>query len=472
MIEQAILSGLVTSDKYTRKVIPFLQQEYFSEQSDKTLFTMIRSHIEEYNSCPSKDVLKIQLDDIKGINEQTAKEITQKIEGFNESFDYENEDWLMAKTEQFCKDKAVFNAVKQSILILDDAEGKVDRGAIPQILSDALAVSFDSAVGHDFLDDFSARYDFYHTRENKIEFDIEILNKTTKGGISRKALSCILAPTGVGKSLAMCHFAAANLMMGYNVLYVTLEMAEERIAERIDANLLDLTIDELHEIPREVYNSRISSVMKQTTGKLIIKEYPTSSANVNHFRFLLNELKLKKKFVPDVIFVDYLNICSSSRVKMAANVNSYSYVKNIAEEMRGLAVEFNVAIITATQTNREGLTSSDIDLTNVSESTGLSSTVDHMVALISTEELEASKMIMMKQLKNRWGDINTPKRFVVGIERGKMRLTNIDDPEKGLVDDKPTMDSTNFGERDAENGSKIKFGFKKNQKQAFSGAFS
>lgn len=472
MIEQTILSGLIANESYTRKVIPFINSSYFAERSDKIIFEMISAHLDEYNTLPSKEVLDISLDEKRGINESETKQIKQKIEAleFDQSTD---EAWLVDKTEKFCKDRAIFNAVKESIVILDDQDSKStkDRGSIPQILSDALAISFDTAIGHDFLDDFSQRYDFYHTKENKIEFDLDIMNKITKGGVSRKSLCCILASTGVGKTLAMGHMAASNLISGYNVLYITMEMAEERIAERIDANLLDLTLDELREIPKDVYVSRLNSVMKRTNGKLIIKEYPTSTANANHFRYLLNELKLKKKFVPDIIYIDYLNICSSARVKMSNSVNSYTFIKSIAEELRGLAVEFNVPIFTATQSNRDGANNSDIDLTNTSESFGLPATVDFMLAMISTEELEQLGQVMFKQLKNRWGDISTNKRFVTKINRSKMRLDDADDPSGQMVDDRPTMDKTAFGGRDQQEN-QIKTGRFKNKKPTFDGDFS
>lgn len=467
MLEQTILGALSANEKYMRKVYPFLNSTYFAEKSDRVIFEIASSFIDEFNTAPSKDVMLIQLKEVRGITDKEEKEIADKIKTLSYD-DTTDEDWLVKKTEQFCKDKAVFNAVKESILIIDGENKKLDRGAIPQILSDALAVSFDTNIGHSFLEDFNARFDFYHTKENKIEFDIDILNKITKGGVSRKALCCAMASTGVGKSLAMCHFAAANLMSGYNVLYITMEMAEERIAERIDANLLDFTLDELREVPRDVYASRIGSVMKQTTGKLIIKEYPTSSANANHFRYLMNELKLKKKFIPDIVYIDYLNICASSRVKMSGSVNSYTYIKSIAEELRGLAVEFNVPIFTATQSNRDGANNSDIDLTNTSESFGLPATVDFMIALMSTEELEQSGQILFKQLKNRWGDISTNKKFVVGIDRSKMRLYNIDNPTEGLIQDTPAMDKTTFGQRDS---AELSFGKKKGKKPAFDGDF-
>ena len=467
MIEQTILGALVSNEAYVRKTIPFLKEEYFGDYSEKILFNLISDHIDKYNTLPTRDILRISLADSTKLNETQASDIDKMITSLH--YDQATDgDWLLDQTEKFCQDKAVYNAVKESIMVLDGHNKTLDRGAIPTLLSDALSVSFDTNIGHDFLNDFQERYDFYHTKENKIEFDIEMLNKITKGGVSRKSLCMILAGTGVGKSLAMCHFAAANLMHGQNVLYITMEMAEEKIAERIDANLLDLTIDDLHEIPRDVYAGRVNGVMKRTNGRLKIKEYPTGSANVNHFRFLLNELKLKQKFVPDIIYVDYLNICASSRVKMSGSVNTYTFVKSIAEELRGLAVEFNVPVFSATQSNREAQTASDIDLTNTSESIGLPQTADFMIALISTEELEQLGQLMIKQLKNRWGDPATHRRFVVGIDRSKMRLFDCDDPEGGMVDDRPVMSKTSFGARDE---AEISFGTGKAKRQAF-GSFS
>jgi KaiC/GvpD/RAD55 family RecA-like ATPase len=602
MMDSVILSALVYDSDFARRVIPFLKDEYFADYNDKKLFNITVEYINKYNTLPTKEALKITLSDLRDVTESQSTAIAQKIDSL--SFDSSTDaNWLLEQTEKFCQDKAIYNAVKESILVLDGENKKLDRGSIPQLLSDALAVSFDPEVGHDFLEDFSKRYDFYHTKENKISFDLEMMNLITKGGISKKSLcvalaSCVhpdtpirirllngafgslekiikisnikelsksdstiqvsspdgwvsvigyvekdpvkehilyldngmsvrCAPehlfettfgweyakdlaliaekqhfltqdgwskgnvittdniipivdimvdhpnhryytngvsshnTGVGKTLLMTHFASANLMAGLNVLYITLEMEERKIAERIDANLLDLTIDDLHQIPKEAYVGRISKVMKQTTGRLVIKEYPTTSANVNHFRYLLNELKLKKKFIPDIIYIDYLNLCASSRVKMSGSVNSYTYIKSIAEELRGLAVEYNLPIFTATQSNREGANNSDIDLTNTSESWGLPATADFMIALISTESLESVGQILIKQLKNRWGDISKNKKFVVGIDRSKMRLYNVDNPEEGLVEDTPVMSKTSFGMRDENDTKKLTFSRKK-----------
>lgn len=608
MIESMILSGLIYNETFARKTLPFIREEYFSDNSDKIIYTSITEHINSYNTLPTKDTLLLVLGD-KSLSDSVYKETEQKVKDLN--FDQNTDlDWMVDQTEKFCQDKAIYNAVKESIMVLDGHNKNLDRGSIPQLLSDALAISFDPEVGHDFLQDFEKRYEFYHTKENKIPFDIEMLNKITKGGLSKKSLSVALAScvhpnttisvryrknysdwvqkdnfmifqvkelletgyqikvnspdgwveimtyvekdpeiehilqlengttvrcapkhlfettfgweyakdlaiegndrhfltinglvkgkvistefkipivdimvdhpkhryytngvsshnTGVGKTLFMCHFAAANLMYGQNVLYITMEMSEERIAERIDANLLDLTLDDLREIPKATYVNKVNKLMSNSVGRLVIKEYPTSSANTNHFRFLLNELKLKKKFIPDVIYIDYLNICSSSRVKMSGSINSYTYIKSIAEELRGLAVEFNVPIFTATQSNRDGANNSDIDLTNTSESWGLPATADFMIALISTEELESMGQIMIKQLKNRWGDLSTHRKFVIGIDRSKMRIFDVDDPEGGLIDDTPVMSSSKFGSRDEFENNTIQFSPKKKKSKTF-----
>ena len=360
-------------------------------------------------------------------------------------------DWIVEKTEKFCQDKALYNAVRESILVLDSKNSELDRGSIPELLTKALGVSFDSNIGHDFLEDADSRFDFYHLKEEKISFDLDMFNKITKGGLSKKSLSIALAGTGVGKSLFMCHCAAANLMSGLNVLYITMEMAEERIAERIDANLLDFTLDELRDVPKNVYQKRLARVKAKTHGKLIVKEYPTASAGSGHFRHLMSELRLKKNFKADVVYIDYLNICMSSRLKVGSNVNSYTYIKAIAEELRGLAVEFNVPIMSATQTTRSGFGNSDVGLEDTSESFGLPATADFMFALISSEELEQLGQIMVKQLKNRWGPIDQYKRFMVGIDRSKMKLYDAEiSAQEGMVDDRSVMDNTNFGKRQEE----------------------
>lgn len=447
MIEPLILGSLVHNEDYTRKVLPFLKEEYFDTFENKTIFSVIDDYIKTYNDIPTKDAMKISLDEKRNLNQDQFVKVTNIIDEL--SYDDKNtEEWLLDKTEKFCQDKALYNAIRTSILILDDKEKGLDKGSIPKVLQDALGVSFDNSIGHDFLENVDERYEFYHRKEDRVEFDIDLLNTITKGGLPRKSLNIILAGTGVGKSLAMCHFAATNLMHGKNVLYITMEMAEERIAERIDANLLDATIDDINLMPKDVYEKRIARVKGKTTGKLIIKEYPTASAGSAHFRHLLNELKMKKNFAPDIIYIDYLNICMSSRLKGGQNINSYTYVKAIAEELRGLAVESNVPLVSATQTTRSGFTNSDIGLEDTSESFGLPATADFMFALISTDDLEGLNQILVKQLKNRWADPNTHKRFVIGIDRAKMRFYNVEgSAQSDLVDDTPIMDNTHFGER-------------------------
>jgi replicative DNA helicase len=447
MIESLILGSLLHNEDYTRKVLPFLKEEYFDSLEQKEVFKIIDDYMSSYNGIPTKDALKISIDESKKFNQDQYKSITDTIEQL--SYDEANSlEWLVDKTEKFCQDKAIYNAVRRSILVLDEKDKEIDKGGIPKLLQEALGVTFDNNIGHDFLENVDERYDFYHRKEDRIEFDIDLLNTVTKGGIPRKSLNIILAGTGVGKSLAMCHFAATNLMHGKNVLYITMEMAEERIAERIDANLLDSTIDDVNMMPKDVFEKRIARLKGKTGGKLIIKEYPTASAGSGHFRHLLGELKTKKNFAPDIIYIDYLNICMSSRLKGGQNINSYTYVKAIAEELRGLAVEFNLPIVSATQTTRSGYTNSDIGLEDTSESFGLPATADFMIALISTEELEQLNQIMVKQLKNRWGDPNANKRFVVGIDRAKMRFYNAESSaQEDIVDDTPVMNNSNFGER-------------------------
>jgi replicative DNA helicase len=447
MIESLILGSLLHNEDYTRKVLPFLKEDYFDSVEQKEVFKIIDDYMSSYNGIPTKDALKISIDESKKFNQDQYKSITDTIEQL--SYDEANSlEWLVDKTEKFCQDKAIYNAVRRSILVLDEKDKEIDKGGIPKLLQEALGVTFDNNIGHDFLENVDERYDFYHRKEDRIEFDIDLLNTVTKGGIPRKSLNIILAGTGVGKSLAMCHFAATNLMHGKNVLYITMEMAEERIAERIDANLLDSTIDDVNMMPKDVFEKRIARLKGKTGGKLIIKEYPTASAGSGHFRHLLGELKTKKNFAPDIIYIDYLNICMSSRLKGGQNINSYTYVKAIAEELRGLAVEFNLPIVSATQTTRSGYTNSDIGLEDTSESFGLPATADFMIALISTEELEQLNQIMVKQLKNRWGDPNANKRFVMGIDRAKMRFYNAESSaQEDIVDDTPVMNNSNFGER-------------------------
>lgn len=421
-IETAILKHLLYDEDYTRKVLPFIKEEYFGDKSEKTVFGEILNFVTKYNSNPSFEALLIEMDK-KGMNDQ---EYSSCVDILNELNSTKNElskqEWLIDKTEKFCQDRAIYNGVVESVSILDGKSNTQDKGAIPDILQKALSVSFDNSIGHDYIENYEDRYDFYHKVEERIPFDLEYFNKITKGGLPKKSLSIVLAGPGTGKSLFMCHHAATCMSQGKNVLYITLEMAEERIAERIDANLLNVKVDDLMSLSREEFQKKIQRLRGKVVGKLIIKEYPTASASVTHFRTLLNELNLKKNFAPDIIFIDYMNICASSRVKMGTNVNSYTLVKNIAEEIRGLAVEFNVPIMTATQLNREGAVSSDPNMDNVSESFGTAATADMMFALISTEELEALHQIMVKQIKNRYSDPTKNKRFVIGADKSKMKL--------------------------------------------------
>ena len=419
-VEFLILRNLLHNEEYIRKVIPFVKAEYFEDTNQRIVFEEILKFVEEYNQPATSEVLCIETEKRKDINDTSFKEITHLI-GCLEDVPTEF-NWLIDTTEKWCRDRAIYLALMESIHIADGNDEKKNRDSIPTILSDALAVSFDTHVGHDYLVDYEKRYESYHRKEEKIEFDLEYFNKVTKGGLPNKTLNIALAGTGVGKSLFMCHVASSALLQGRNVLYITLEMAEERIAERIDANLLNVPIQDISELPKSMFESKVNNLAKKTQGTLIIKEYPTASAHAGHFKSLLNELALKKSFRPHIIFIDYLNICSSSRFRGGSNVNSYTLVKSIAEELRGLAVEFNVPIVSATQTTRSGYGSSDVELTDTSESFGLPATADLMFALISTEELEELGQILVKQLKNRYNDPTIHKRFVVGIDRAKMRL--------------------------------------------------
>jgi len=449
-IETKILSNLIHDEQYCRKVIPFIKKEYFSDRKEAVLSSEIINFFTKYNKSATKEILQIEVSNRKDLTDKELSELTEYIGSL--THEEVNEDWMMENTELFCKDKAVYNAILSSIKIIDGADKIHTKDAIPSILSDALAVSFDNHIGHDYLDDHDARYDFYHRVEEKIPFDLEMFNKITKGGLNKKTLNIVLAGTGVGKSLFMCHVGASHLVQGKNVLYITMEMAEERIAERIDANLLNLTMDELKVIDKDIYENRISKITNKTKGKLIIKEYPTAGAHSGHFRALLEELKLKRDFKPDVIFIDYLNICASQRMKQGANVNSYTYVKAIAEELRGLAVEYNVPIVSATQTTRSGFTNSDPGLEDTSESFGLPATADLMFALVSNEELEGLNQIIVKQLKNRYNDPSFYKRFVIGVDRAKMKLYDVEaSAQVGLADagqdDEPAFDKSSFGRR-------------------------
>ena len=435
-LEQVILRNLITNEDYMRKVLPFLRDEYFIDRTDRTLFAEIRKFSDTYNSTPSPEAIEIAIQERRNLKSEEVENCLTTIQEFRVKNDEPPKlDWLVNKTESFCQEKAVYNAVLNSISILDGKDSTQEKGAIPKILSDALAVSFDSSVGHDYLDDSDSRYEFYHRKEERIPFDLDYFNKITKGGLPKKTLNIALAGTGVGKSLFMCHVAAGCMSLGKNVLYITMEMAEEKIAERIDANLLNVAVDDLASLSKDMYDKKVNRIREMCTGKLIIKEYPTASASATHFRTLLNELNLKRNFVPDIIFIDYLNICCSSRVKAGANVNSYTYVKAIAEELRGLAVEARVPIVSATQTTRSGFTSSDPGLEDTSESFGLPATADMMFALISSEELEALGQIMVKQLKNRYSDPTTHKRFVLGIDRSKMKLYDVEQgAQDGIAD--------------------------------------
>jgi replicative DNA helicase len=411
---------LLHNEEYIRKVIPFLKSEYFEDANQKIVFEEIFSFIQQYNQPATKEVLCIEVEKRNDINDTSFKEIIHLISSLEDVPVEFN--WLINTTEKWCRDRAIYLALMESIHIADGKDEKKNRDSIPSILSDALSVSFDTHIGHDYLQDYEQRYESYHKKEDKIEFDLEYFNKITKGGIPNKTLNIALAGTGVGKSLFMCHVASSVLLQGRNVLYITLEMAEERIAERIDANLLNVPIQDIVDLPKQMFENKVNNLAKKTQGTLIIKEYPTASAHAGHFKSLLNELALKKSFKPDIIFIDYLNICSSSRYRGNANINSYTFVKAIAEELRGLAVEFNVPIVSATQTTRSGYGSSDVELTDTSESFGLPATADLMFALISTEELEGLGQILVKQLKNRYNDPTIHKRFVIGIDRAKMRL--------------------------------------------------
>jgi replicative DNA helicase len=419
-IEHTILKNLLYNEDYSRKVIPFIKPEYFQEQSQTIAFDEITSFIATYNTQVTIEALLIEISNRKDLNEGMVKELQILITNLEDT--PADQQWLLDTTERWCRDRAIYLALMDSINIADGNDEKKSRDAIPSILSDALAVSFDNNIGHDYFENADARFDFYHEKQDRIPFDLEYFNKITKGGLVNKSLNIALAGTGVGKSLFMCHMASSVLLSGRNVLYITLEMAEERIAERIDANLLNVPIQEIAELPKSMFDNKVSNLAKKTQGSLIIKEYPTASAHSGHFEALLAELALKKSFRPDIIFIDYLNICASSRYRGNSTVNSYSYIKSIAEELRGLAVQANVPIVSATQTTRSGYGSSDVDLTDTSESFGLPATADLMFALISTEELEQLGQIMVKQLKNRYNDVNINKRFVVGIDRAKMRL--------------------------------------------------
>ena len=460
-LEQTILKNLIYNEVYTRKVLPFIKPDYFSDNTERIVFREIFDFVNKYKNLPTHESLVINFTESKSLTEPQVRESIDLLKEIHSSKDEKSEgQWLIEQTEKFCQDKAIYNAIMESVGILDH-DNKRSKGEIPQLLSDALGVTFDNNIGHDYINDSDSRYDSYHKVESRIRFDLDLFNKITKGGLPVKTLNIALAGTGVGKSLFMCHVAAGCLSQGHNVLYITMEMAEEKIAERIDANLLNIDLDELRTITKEDYNRKFSALKSKTQGKLIIKEYPTASASSLHFRALLNDLALKKSFKPDIIFIDYLNICCSSRIKPGANVNSYSYIKAIAEELRGLAVENNLPIVSATQTTRSGFSNSDPGLEDTSESFGLPATADFMFALVTNEELEHLNQVLVKQLKNRYGDPNLYKRFVLGIDRSKMRLYDVEDSaqndivDAGKVEDKPLNTFGNRERRKNFNGFKV-----------------
>jgi hypothetical protein len=455
-LSNLIFAGLIGNEDYGRKVLPYIREEYFETLSDKIIFNVIQSYVDKYNKFPNELAVKVDLESLK-LDDRVYGECKEKILelDYDASKDLE---WLIDKTEKFCQERAVYNAIMASIQILDNKDPKNSKGSIPKLLQDALGVSFDTHIGHDFIDDSDPRFEYYRRIEDRVPFRLEYLNRITKNGLPKKTLNVILAGPHVGKSLFMCSTAAGNLLDGKNVLYITMEMAEEEIARRIDANILDIPIEELDTIPKEIFDKKMNRVKGKTSGKLIIKEYPTSTAGSANFRHLLMELRIKKNFIPDIVYIDYLNICASSRIKMGSNVNSYTYIKAVAEELRGLAVEFCIPIVSATQTTRSGFGNSDVDITDTSESFALPATVDFMLALVTSEELESMGQIMAKQLKNRYTDLGKCKRFVIGIDRTKMKLYDVEESAQDLMDDTPVMDKGDFGEREkSTNRKKSKF---------------
>ena len=441
MIEQKIIEGLFINEDYLRKVVPYLEETYFRDLNEKTIFNLVTEYVEKYNRCPNIESIKVDLNNKTDLSEDQHLECSKYLSGIvPDSMDV---DWLINETEKFCQDQAIYNAIMESIQILD-GKTKTSKGAIPNLLTDALSVSFDPHIGHDFIEDADNRFEYYHLKEHKLPFNLEYFNKITKGGLSKKTLNICLAGTGVGKSLFMCHCAASNMMDGKNVLYITMEMAEEKIAERIDANLMGITLDELSILPKEAYDKKINRIKDKTAGRIIIKEYPTAGAGVNHFRHLLNELKIKRNFIPDILYIDYLNICMSARIKYGASVNSYTYVKAIAEELRGLAVEYSVPVLSATQTTRAAFTSSDIGLEDTSESFGLPATADFMFAIISTEELDQLQQYQVKQLKNRYSDPGMFRRFIIGVDKSRMKLFDVEQTAQDDIinDDTPVFDNS------------------------------
>ncbi len=450
MKEELILANLTINDEYARKVLPFLNRSYFQSESNRLVFDVVEDYIKKYNSLPTKAAIEIELDN-KNLNENQFKDVVSTVRNFSE--EPQKLEWLIENTEKYCQDRAIYNAIMQSIQIIDGKDPKHTKTSLPSILSNALAVSFDTHIGHDYLEDSDARFESYRRKEKRVPFDLELFNKITRGGLPQKSLNIILAGTGVGKTMFMCHCAASNLSAGYNVLYITMEMGETgspSISERIDANLLNVTTDELTILPKDVYDKKVERVRGKTKSKLIVKEYPTASAGSIHFRNLIEELRLKKNFIPDIIYIDYLNICMSSRLKHGNTVNSYTYIKAIAEELRGLAVEYKVPIVSATQTTRSGYTNADLGLEDTSESFGLPATADFMFALIATDELNDLSQVMVKQLKNRYSDPSIDKRFVVGVDRPKMRFYDTEQSSQEDILEGPIMDRTQFGERDKE----------------------
>lgn len=449
MIEHVILGNLVRDEKYCRAVLPYLRDEYFNDPSQVQLFKIIQAFVGKYNTLPTTEALVIEVEAITGLNEKQHKELSQLVSQIEVD---ENTDrkFLLERTEEFAKERALFHALRESIAIVDDPKAG-NTSSIPKMLQDALAVSFDPSIGHDFFEDAGKRFEEYHAVKNRLPFDLDYMNRITNGGLLPKTMMILMAGTGVGKSLFMCHFAAANLMQGKNVLYFTMEMSEQQIGQRIDHNLLGVPEHELMQMSLETYNRRLARVREKSKGKLIIKEYASGTASAGVFRHVINELRMKKNFVPDVIYVDYLNICASSRMKMGGTINTYVLVKAVAEELRGLAQEFGIPLVTATQTNRDGLNSSDVDITNTSESVGVPQTCDYMLAIISDEELEQLGQVMVKQLKNRYGDPTRYRKFVLGIDRSRMKLFDVEqEAQDELIADKAVMDTTKFGEEDAE----------------------
>ncbi len=457
-LEQTILKNLVYNEEFTRKVLPFIEPDYFSESIERKVFLEIHDFVNEYEKLPTHEVLVINFTEKKDLTEDEVSKSIELLQEIKKSKDEKVElNWLTDQTEKFCQDKAIYNAIMNSVSILDDKNTKKSKGEIPKLLSDALGVSFDSHIGHDYINDYNERYDFYHKVENRVSFDIDILNKITKGGLPIKTLNVIMAGTGVGKSLFMCHMASSCISQGDNVLYITMEMAEEKIAERIDANLLNISLNDLRSVSKEDYESKFNVLKAKTQGQLIIKEYPTAAASTLHFRALLSELALKKQFRPDIIFIDYLNICTSSRIKPGNNINSYTFIKAIAEELRGLAVEYELPIVSATQTTRSGYTNSDPGLEDVSESFGLPATADFMFSIVSNEELEQLNQILVKQQKNRYADPSYFRKFIVGVDRAKMKLYDVEQSgQDGILDsgqdDGPDKPINSFGKNEKRFG--------------------